>query len=482
MKSRIDNANNQTAIGRNTIATTNYNELTFMKKTLFLFLIIFSNAYGQIPNEISKEDKIYGLSKFWQEVNYNFVYLNKVDNTEWNNLYKILISEVQNTTNDYEYYRLLQKFSAFLKDGHTDVWFPKIEEKIFTNEFGDFKFVLSNINGKAIITKISINKKDEFPIGTEIIKVDGMTINQFIEQNVKPYISSSTEHILNNRSIEYLLKGYKGSTYNLEFKLPNNEEKSLKVTLDKSKSQDLYPIENKDIFEFKQINESIAYIAINSFSSWDLMTLFSEKFSELQKSKKLIIDLRKNGGGNSDIAREIFKFLTNDTILYSSKSSSRYHIPVYKAWGRYVNAGDTLKSDWHKQAYLSYKDEYYYDFPYHPYSTTNLDISRIEIPTVILIGNNTASAAEDFLVYADNQENITKIGEPTFGSTGQPYVFDLPNGGYGRVCTKKDTYPDGREFVGYGIKPDIEIKISLNDYMENRDVVLEKAIEYLNNK
>lgn len=212
------------------------------------------------------------------------------------------------------------------------------------------------------------------------------------------------------------------------------------------------------------------------------MDLFSEKFQEIQRAKKLIIDLRKNGGGEGNIGREIIKYLTNDTILYSSKSKSRLHIPTYKAWGKYTKAEDTLRGDWQKQSYLSYRDEYYYDFPFQPYSTSNLDIRRIELPTAILIGHNTASAAEDFLIYADNQENMTKIGEPTFGSTGQPMIFDLPNGGFGRVCTKKDTYPDGREFVGYGIKPDIEIKTTLKDYMENRDVVLEKAIEYLNEK
>src|SRR5690606_15177978 len=188
-----------------------------MKKTFFLLLIILSNlTYGQVSNELTNEEKIYGLSKFWQEVNYNFVYLNKVDRTEWNNQYKTLITEVQNTQSDYEYYRLLQKFCALLKDGHTNVWFPKeIQDNIFTNEFGDFKFVLSNIDGRAIITNVSKNKKDELPIGTEIIKVNGLPTNQFIEQNVKPYISSSTEHILNDRSIEYLLEGYKGSTFNI---------------------------------------------------------------------------------------------------------------------------------------------------------------------------------------------------------------------------------------------------------------------------
>jgi C-terminal processing protease CtpA/Prc len=55
----------------------------------------------------------------------------------------------------------------------------------------------------------------------------------------------------------------------------------------------------------------------------------------------------------------------------------------------------------------------------------------------------------------------------------------LPGGGIGRVCTKKDTYPNGKEFVGYGIQPDITIKKSLSDYLDGKDPALEKAIDYL---
>lgn len=455
-----------------------------MKQTFVIILIFISNLiYGQIPNKLTNEEKIYGLSKFWQEVNYNFVYLNKVDKTEWNNQYKKLITEVQNTANDYEYYRLLQKFCATLNDGHTNVWFPKeIQEKILNSDFGEFKFILSNINGKAIITKVNKSKLSELPIGTEIIKVNGIPTKEYINQNVRPYISSSTEHILNDLSIKYMLEGFIGSKFQLELRLPNGKIKTISLTHKESIEQELYPGEKNELFEFKWINDDVVYIALNSFSSWEIMDSFSEKFQEIQKAKKLIIDLRKNGGGEGNIGREIIKYLTNDTILYSSKSKSRLHIPTYKAWGKYTKAQDTLRGDWQKQSYLSYKDEFYYDFPYQPYSTSNLNITRIELPTAILIGYNTASAAEDFLIYADNQENMTKIGEPTFGSTGQPMIFDLPNGGFGRVCTKKDTYPDGREFVGFGIKPDIEIKMSLTDYMKNKDPVLEKAIEYLNEK
>ena len=97
---------------------------------------------------------------------------------------------------------------------------------------------------------------------------------------------------------------------------------------------------------------------------------------------------------------------------------------------------------------------------------------------MVLTGHNTASAAEDFLIGADRQQNIVKIGEPKNGSTGQPYRFDLPGGGSARICIKKDMYPDGREFVGKGIQPDIKVTPTVKDYLEGRDVVLEAALKY----
>jgi C-terminal processing protease CtpA/Prc len=58
----------------------------------------------------------------------------------------------------------------------------------------------------------------------------------------------------------------------------------------------------------------------------------------------------------------------------------------------------------------------------------------------------------------------------------------LPGGALARVCTKQDTYPDGREFVGIGIKPDIEIMPTVSDYLNKKDPVLDKALDYLEQK
>ncbi len=461
-----------------------------MNRIIFILMICIPGfVSAQIPDQLTNEEKIYGLSKFWQETNYNFVYLNKVDRNEWDAMYQEYIGKVGDTENDYEYYRLLQKFCAYLKDGHTNVFFPKhIQDSIYNTNFGAYRLFLTNIEGKAIITRINESKKDEIPIGTEIVKVNGLPTKQYIKNEVVPYISSSTDYILEDWGVWKLLEGYVGTRYTLELKLPDGELRKLSVTPAKTEEDAVYPpFDQTELLDFNWLENDIAYVALNSFSNEQINTDFEKLIPELKKAKALIIDLRKNGGGNTNIGMEIFKYLTNDTIFYGSRTQSRMHIPSYKAWGKWTEEMDTLDNAWAKQAYLSYRDEYYHDFPYSPDTLSVADrkalaTRRIVIPTAILIGHNTGSAAEDFLIFADKQNHMTKIGEPTFGSTGQPIMFDLPDGGQARICTKKDTYPDGREFVGVGIAPDIEVRKSLSDYMENKDPVLDNAIKFLSDK
>lgn len=452
-----------------------------MKKILFILLIaLMQNTFAQLPNTLSKTEKIYGLSKFWQEVNYNFVYLNKIDKVKWENNYKNLITEVQETENDYEYYKLLKKFCATLKDGHTNIYFPDtIQNNLYNTYFGEYRLFITNIENKAIVTRTNFSKKDEIPIGTEVIKVNGVDTKTYLEQEVIPYLSSSTDYILKDMAVSIMFQAPKGTSFEITFKLPNKKIKILKLTHSETLEQEVYP-KYKDwkLFDFKWIDKEIAYISLNSFSNPKIDTLFLNKLPELRKAKKLIIDLRYNGGGSTDIAEKIFYHLTNDTLIYGSKWQSRLHNSAYKSWGPYVSEKDTFENEWATKSYLAYRDDLIYTTTYKP-KKNPITTSKVTVPTVILIGHSTASSSEDFLIMTDNQSHITKIGEPTFGSTGNPYHFSLPGGGSARVCAKKDTYPDGREFVGYGIQPNILIKKSLEDYLNDRDPVLDKAIEYL---
>ena len=99
---------------------------------------------------------------------------------------------------------------------------------------------------------------------------------------------------------------------------------------------------------------------------------------------------------------------------------------------------------------------------------------------VVLIGPGTNSAAEDFVVPLHGAGRATVVGQKSRGSTGQPLPFSFLDGKItGRICIKRDTYPDGREFVGVGIIPDVEINPAPADIIAGRDVVLEKGMDIL---
>lgn len=453
-----------------------------MRKFMTYVLVLSANLLlAQMPNSLTRTQKLYGLSRFWQEVNYNFVYLDKVDREQWDEDYKDLLVRVQETSNDYEYYRLLQKFCATLKDGHTNVYFPQsIQDQILNGSFGDYKFILSNIEGKPTITGINSSKRKELPIGTEVVRVNGLSAKEYMAEQVTPYIAASTDFILQDWSIMKMFEAPIGTVYEVEFLLPNGKSKSLQLSLQETGDEEIYPpVEETGLLDFRWLKDGTAYLALNSFAYPEIEIQFLEKLPELYKAKALIVDLRRNGGGSSSIGRNIYQYLTNDAVIHWSASESRNHIPSYKAWGAWTKAEDTLNNEGARKSFLSFHDNYRHRFTNYP-DTIRLTEKRIVVPTVLLTGHSTASAAEDFLIFAEKQTHMTRMGEATFGSTGQPYHFQLPGDAPARVCTKKDTYPDGREFVGVGILPDIEVKRSLKDYLQNKDVVLERAEAFLN--
>ena len=97
----------------------------------------------------------------------------------------------------------------------------------------------------------------------------------------------------------------------------------------------------------------------------------------------------------------------------------------------------------------------------------------------MLTSAGTYSAAEDFMVAYEGMQRGPIVGGATGGSTGQPLFVQLPGGGMARICTKADTYPDGRAWVGRGIQPTVKAAPTVADLRRGRDTVLEAALAAL---
>ena len=75
--------------------------------------------------------------------------------------------------------------------------------------------------------------------------------------------------------------------------------------------------------------------------------------------------------------------------------------------------------------------------------------------------------------------NATVIGSTTAGADGNVSGFYLPGGLYTMFSGISILYPDGTATQRIGIVPDIEVKRTQKGIKENRDELVEKAIELI---
>jgi carboxyl-terminal processing protease len=97
----------------------------------------------------------------------------------------------------------------------------------------------------------------------------------------------------------------------------------------------------------------------------------------------------------------------------------------------------------------------------------------------LLVDRHTWSAAEDFAMpFKDNGRAIV-VGETTGGSTGQPHFDSFSNGMRFSIGAMRVWFPDGSDFEGLGITPDVPVMVQREDLATGHDPVLETALQLL---
>lgn len=396
-------------------------------------------------DDLPVNEKIAGLSLLWSKATYNFVHFAHA-NIDWNQQYLDYLNLVTQTKSTAEYYQLLIKFYASLKDGHTNVYFPK---ELFDEFYSRPPFRTELIEGRVFITEIYSDTLQKMGIekGLEILSINGEPVMEYAKNIVEPYQSSSTPQDMDLRKFTYaLLAGPKDSPLVIKFR--NKKGKEWVQTVSRVGYVNVAPILPISYSEI----DNVSYLQLNSFSDNTVDKIYDSLFSKIEKTKALIIDLRKNGGGSSGIGFHILSTLTDKPYAISLSKVTQYNS---------IQGGD---AQWYN--FLPEKE--------NPSKKMHYDK-----PVILLISARTFSAAEDFVVAFSYMKRGKMIGQTTGGSTGQPLLFDLPGGGTARVCAKDDRFPDGRKFVGLGIAPDIFIRKTINELYDNDDAALKKAIELL---
>ncbi len=156
------------------------------------------------------------------------------------------------------------------------------------------------------------------------------------------------------------------------------------------------------------VEDSIGYILFNDFTSHSAQEFLTALDGMVQSHgiKRLIIDLRGNGGGIIDEAIQIVGFFVpRDTEVVSTK-------------------GKTERSN------STYKTQTSPIFP--------------DMPLVVLVNGQSASASEIVAGALQDLKRATIVGERTFGKGLVQNIRPIAYGGHLKVTTSKYYLPSGR--------------------------------------
>jgi carboxyl-terminal processing protease len=399
---------------------------------------------------LSEDERIAGLSRLWSEVKFNFVNFDLAPDVDWDALYVAYLPRVREAQTTLEYYRVLTEMAARLRDGHTGVYVPK---ELFDAVYARPAFRTVLVEDRVVVSSVFDDRLRGEGIvpGVEVVEVDGMPVKRYAEERVAPLQSASTPHDLAARVYGFaLFGGLVSETLDVTFRSTSGEAFTRKVA--RLPIAEGRKLATPPAMEFRMLPGNVAYVALNSFNDDSAAEQFEARFDEIAKADALVIDVRENGGGNSGVGYRVLACLT-DKPFKTSRWRTRDYRPTFRAWGR----GEGVHAEEAGEVAPS-------------------GSRHFSKPVVVLTSARTYSAAEDFAVAFDAMKRGPIVGEPTGGSTGQPLMFALPGGGGARVCTKRDTYPDGREFVGVGVQPHTLVRPTLADFRAGRDTVLEAAL------
>jgi carboxyl-terminal processing protease len=102
-----------------------------------------------------------------------------------------------------------------------------------------------------------------------------------------------------------------------------------------------------------------------------------------------------------------------------------------------------------------------------------------DIPLAILVGQNTNGTPEILAAGLQMNERAIVIGENTPGSIEGATPFYLPDGSEVFIQTTSFILPNGEEVGTSGVAPDVPMETGWDEILPNRDPVLDRAIEHL---
>lgn len=427
-----------------------------MREILLLFLFAAKLGFTQTDNssKVSAEQRAFTASKVDSLMQGYFFSAKDTPTSQLDASYKTYLRTALATDDRRQFDLATIEFVAQLHNGHTFFWDTFLDQ---SNQ--PLGFYAAPLEGYWVVQSSFL---PSLKPGDIIVNIDNTSIEAFFQQQQR-YISASST------------AAQRRNLFLLPYLFPEHFTLTLdgnrKVTIDREKIKE--PAQKT---EGRWLKPGVtAYIRIPALNQPWFEESALNLVRQFRHAKTMIIDVRGNSGG---IASKLLVQALMNHPYRDWKVSTTVRVPLAAC----VQQTEKIKRSTTVPEFLRNCNHPTSDsFCSSPVTWGGETIppspKAYEGRLIFLVDGGCVSACEELVAPFKNNGRGTIVGETTEGSSGPPYSYDFGNGMTIKIAVNRLYFPDGSEFEGVGIKPDVEVHPTIESLKTGRDVILEKAIE-----
>lgn len=412
---------------------------------------------------------------------------------------------INNKTSYRDFYNIIWNVVDYTGSSHNRLSYPDSLDKTLSKQRIFFSIPLKYLNGKLY----SISDSLQIPLGSEILSVNKINAKQFLK-DVSKYMSTDGHNLTGKYAFLetdwlpfYVYLAYGEQTdFTIEYKRDGIEKAVTLKAVDykttiinyKKRFVPSYEKENQDEYSFKYINDKTGLLSVNTFAMGGpkseghkiYASFLDSVFIDLKNRniENLIVDVRQNGGGNDPNDLLLYSYLTQRNFrenvsaftLFNSIPLKQYFVEEEK------DEIQDLEKELKEEHSLFKDSKYFQNDTFNKTWQPNPNAFQGKIH--LLISPFVASAGSLFASMVKSDSNSIVIGQESlggyYGHTGHiPVTYKLPNTEllltFSIVDLEQDVQKLTDQKYGDGVKPDYNIEPTIEDYLNNKDIVLEFA-------
>jgi C-terminal processing protease CtpA/Prc len=420
-----------------------------MKSIISILALLVSGLYasGQAAS-FSKEQYREDFNFFWKSIDEEYCYFNK-KNIDWQKVKEIYLPLMDTITSRASFAAILEKALYELYDHHAGLGSNTGNSRRLVPTATDTW--AAYINGKPMITEVRKGFGTEaagIMAGMEVAAVNDVPVQQAIQ----PFLPWAVKQA-----------DTEAKSFALRLVLAGNHIQPRKLTVKYREAvKDYFPDANGMLLESihytsaieAKITSGIGYIKINNRLFDDgLIPIFDSVMHTMEHTRALVLDMRETpSGGNTSVARAILGWFINKEHFYQQ----------HEYYAEEKTNG--IKRSW--QEIVSPRPGKYYSKP-----------------LAVLCNHWTGSVGEGIVIGFDalNRPATTIFGTAMARLSGAVYSYQMPN------TNIRFSFPAERLYHINGQPREQYLPRTFIDMLKanktaGQDIILEKAINYLNKK